>query len=250
MRAFHAMAGGFATCLAATFLLAASAHAQGSTPSWRGFYVGGGGAYSNVSVQVNEGCYDYDCYWWGDYYDYDDGDGDYGYSVHAGYRIHPLVAVEATYLETGSIRWEEDLVYIPECKDFCNNRVDFEAQAAQLSVLGILPFAGRWEVYVRLGASFWDGESQQRLEDSFGPAVIADREIDDSGTGILFGLGVGVTLAQSWHVRLDLQSFGIDEDVLSAGDDTTVDSALLEVQYRFGARNTGIQPVGPATATP
>jgi hypothetical protein len=250
MKARHTLAGRFATCLAATFLFTAGAHAQGSAASWQGFYVGGGGSYSNVSVEVNEGCFDYDCYWWGDYYDYDEGDGAYSYAVHAGYRFNQFVAAEANYFDTGTIRWEENLVYIPECQDYCNNHVEFTAQVAQLSVLGILPFAQRWEGYLRLGTSFWNGESRQRLDDPFSPAVIVAREVDDSGVGILFGLGIGVRLAQAWHARLDFQFFTIDEDVLNASDDTTLDSVLLELQYRFGARDAEIRPAGPATATP
>jgi len=51
----------------------------------------------------------------------------------------------------------------------------------------------------------------------------------------LAGVGAGVTVAKGLHVRLDLQTVGIDEDVLNAREDTTLDSVLLEVQYRFGA---------------
>ncbi len=109
--AHHARAAGLAACFASTLLFAAGAHAQGAQPGWRGLYVGGGGTYSNVSVEVDGGCYDYyDC-WWGDYDAYDDGDGDYGYSVHVGLRVHEYVALEASYLDTGSIRWDENLVY-------------------------------------------------------------------------------------------------------------------------------------------
>src|SRR5512143_365543 len=84
---------------AAFFFFASTARAQepaatapastafGAPGGWRGFYVGGGGTYSNVSVQVGHGdCHD-GCYW-GDYYNYDQGDGDYGYSLHAGWRMH------------------------------------------------------------------------------------------------------------------------------------------------------------------
>jgi hypothetical protein len=64
------LAFGLATCLIATSARAqdpaATAPAPASTPvgapeGWRGIYVGGGGAYSNVSVLVDQDyCYD-DC---------------------------------------------------------------------------------------------------------------------------------------------------------------------------------------------
>jgi hypothetical protein len=211
----------------------ASATTAAVPASWRGLYLGGGGSYSNVSVEVGNGaCYD-ECYWWGDYYNYDQGDGAFGYSVHAGLRVHRYVALELSYLGAGTIRWEKDLVYMPEFNDYYNNRVDFQAKVTEVSVLGILPF-DPFEAYLRVGAGFWDGHSKQRLDQSFGNVVIT-RDVDDEGTGLLLGVGIGVTFGRGLHVRLDLQTTGIDEDVLNAREDTSLDSILLEVQYRFGA---------------
>ena len=235
MNAITRTAGGFLACLAAA-LLAHAARAQEAPEDWRGLYVGGGGMYSTVSVEVDsdDACHG-DCDWWGDYSAYDQGDGDYGWSLHLGWRLHRYFALEAGYLETGTIRWDEDLVYMPEFDDFYNNRVDFSAQVAEISALGILPFLNAWEIYLRLGAGLWDGTSQQRLDESFGPAVVT-RRIDDSGTGFLGGVGIGVTLARALHLRFEVQSVTIDEDVLSARNDSSIESLLFEMQYRFGAR--------------
>ena len=226
---------------AAALLFATNVLAQATTPppapasaapGWRGLYVGGGGAYSNVSVQVDGGdCHD-GCYWWGDY-NYDQGDGDFGYSLHAGVRVHRFVALELGYLDTGTIDWNQELVYMPEFNDFYNNRVDFSAQVTELSALGILPLGEAWEVYMRLGAGFWDGQSEQRLDQSFGDRIVT-RSVDDNGTGFLWGLGFGVTLADFFHIRLEFQSVGIDKDVLNAKDATWIDTMLLEGQFRFG----------------
>ena len=203
------VAGPALALLAAAVLTPSVAGAQGTPGDWRGLYLGGGGAYSTVSVEVDGGndCY-YDCDWWGDYPDYDEGDGDYGYSVHFGWRAHTFLAVEAAYLETGTIRWDENLVYMPEFDGFYNNRVDFSAQVAELSLLGILPMAN-WEIYLKLGVGLWDGESDQRLDDSFGPDVVT-RSVSESGTDFMAGAGIGVTLAESWHVRLEFQTLTID----------------------------------------
>jgi hypothetical protein len=248
MKALASSTAGFVAGCVSLLLLAPTAHAQGYSQPWRGVYLGGGGNYATVSVEVGTACYDYDC-WWGEYDYYDNGDGSFGWSAHAGIRLHDYVALEAGYLETGSIRWEEDLVYMPEFNDYYNNRVDFSASITEVSVLGILPFADRWEVYLRLGAGFWDGTSQQRLDQSFGNDMVT-RAVDDSGTGLLAGVGVGVTLGDAWHIRLDLQTVTIDEDVLNTNDDASIDSFLLEVQYRIGARRASIQPSAPPTATP
>ena len=63
-------------------------------------------------------------------------------------------------------------------------------------------------------------------------------------------VGVGVTFGEAWHVRLDLQTVTIDEDVLNSDDDASVDSFLLELQYRIGAHRASIRPSAPPTATP
>lgn len=247
MTAFRATAG-FATLLLASLLSATSARAQGTDPAWRGFYLGGGGSYSTVSVEAGSGCYESYC-WWGDYDDYEEGDGSYSYAVHAGYRINPFVAIEVNHLDTATIRWDQNFVYFPEFDGVYNNRVDFEARLTELSLLGILPFAGRWEVYLRAGAGFWDGSSAQQLDEAFGDDVVR-RDVEDSGVGFLIGMGLGVTIAESWHLRLDLQSVTLDGDVLNTREDSGLDSMLLEVQYRFGARRAMAQPVGEPVATP
>jgi hypothetical protein len=246
MRMTGSVACGLLAGIAAAFLVATTARAEDpgapapgptitSTPapeSWRGFYVGAGGGYSNVSVKVGDGsCYE-DCYW-GDYNNYDEGDGAFAYSVHAGLRVHRYVALEVSYLDSGTIGWDKNLVYMPEFNDYYNNRVDFRAKVTEVSILGILPFEP-WEIYLKLGAGFWDGQSTQRLDQSFGDIVIT-RDVNDNGTSLLLGMGIGVTVAKGLHVRLDLQTVGIDQDVLNAQDDTSLDSILLEVQYRFGA---------------
>jgi opacity protein-like surface antigen len=239
--------GLLASCVAALFLAtsvraqdpAATASAPAAAPAsnpvgapegWRGFYLGAGGAYSNVSVLVGQGdCYD-GCYW-GDYYDYDEGDGDFGYTLHAGWRFHRYGALEVSYLDAGPIGWDQDLVYMPEFNDYYNNRIEYSAKVMEVTVLGVLPFGEIFEVYAKLGAAFSEGESAQRLDQSFGDQVVTR---SDNGTDVAWGLGVGVTFAKVFHVRLGFESVGIDEDVLNTRSDTTLDSFYLEGQFRFG----------------
>ena len=239
MRANGSAVCGLLVGIAAVFLVAtnvraedASAPAPTPTPnptptpgSWRGFYVGGGGTYSNVSVSTGGGGYDYG---------YDQGEGAFGYCLHAGVRVYRFVALEANYLDLGTTSYNNDLVYVPAFNGFYNSRVNFQAKVTEVSVLGILPFADGWEIYLRVGAGFWDGHSTQHLDESFGDKVIS-RNVNQNGTSLLLGMGAGVTFAKTWHVRLDMQTMGIDKDMLNTQYDTNLNTLLLEVQYRFGA---------------
>ena len=205
----------------------AAAVAQVQPPAgMRGFYAGAGlGSTEPVSFE--------DDYW---YSDTESGDSDSSTIVFAGYRFHRHVAVEASYLDAEGTGFDDSLVYIPELLDVYNTDADLDFSATQLSVVGILPFARIWEVYLRGGLAFWEAEGEQRLTPSFGGPVV-NRSVDDDGTGLLFGIGGGLTLPGNLHLRLELQVFDIDEDVLAAAeaDGATLDTILLDLQYRFGS---------------
>jgi opacity protein-like surface antigen len=195
-----------------------------------GFYLGGGVGVANVSVESNDGdC----CYYYDDYDDYEDGEEDTGFAAHVGFRFNRYVAAELGYLDAGTPEWNEAYVYVPELRDVFDTWVDLEMQAAELSVLGILPFAGVWEGYVRGGAAYWWADADQQLWRVFDGARFS-RVYDDEGTGFLFGIGVGVSPMPAWHIRLEFQSFTIDEDLLVTDGDSTLDTFLLETQIRLG----------------
>jgi hypothetical protein len=240
--------------VALSTLVATTALAQGTPASWRGFYAGGGGNYSTVSVEVGgNDCYDYyDCYyWWGDMPTYDEGDGDYSFSGHIGYRINQWFAIEASYIDAGTIGWNDKYVWMPELAGFYRNNVEFSSTIPEVGVLAILPFFERWEAYFKLGAGFWDGTSKQKLtnEDT---GQVTYREVDDSGTDYMVGVGLGYSFATAWHVRFDFQSVGLDGDVLNVRDDSSIDTMQLELQYRFGAQKaaTVATPAAPVTTQP
>jgi len=219
----------FTGALAMFVLAAASASADAPL----GFYLGGGFGWWNVSVEDDwEDCCYYDYYYYGS--DYDEGEEDTAFSGHLGYRFHPNFAAEVGYLDAGNPQWEERAVYVPELDDVFDTRVDLEMRAIELSGLAILPFGAIWEAYVRAGAAFWSADAEQALMARFDD-VDYTSEMDDDGVAFLFGLGLGVNPAQAWHLRLEYNSFSIDEDLLIENSDSTIDTFLFEVQYRFGA---------------
>ena len=226
--------------LFALLSLVVPAWSQGTPEGWRGFYLGGGGSYSNVSVEVpGSGCWD--CYYW-DYPSYDEGDGDYSYVAHLGYRVGRYFAIEAGYLDGGTIGWEKRYVWMPELDGYYRNQVGFSAEVPEISAVGIFPFLERWEVYGRLGAGFWSGDSEQTLTNVDTGEVIHRRDSDD-GVGVLVGLGLGFSFTEALHTRFEYQAVWIDGDALNVESETTLDTFTWELQYRFGAR----KPAAPAS---
>ena len=199
------------------------APAQATRPV-QGFYAGAGAGAAEPTSWDND-------YW---YSDVESGDSDTSFSVFAGYRFNRYLAAEVGWFDAGTMGWNQSLVYVPDLLDVYNTDVDLEVTAVNATVIGILPFARIWEAYIRGGAAFYDASADQRLTPSFGGATV-ERSVDDSGADLLFGIGIGLTLFDRAHVRLEFQSFFIDEDLIAAEADTaSVDTFLLDVQYRFG----------------
>lgn len=222
--------GGFQTgaIIALALLVMGAAPAGAQVPL--GLYVGGGIGWGNVSVEDDDYYYG-DYYWYGN--DWDDGDEDVGFNIHVGYRFQPYFAAELAYLDAGKPEWEHSSVYIPDLDDFADTEVTLDAHAAQLSGLAILPFAGAWEVYARLGVSYWWADAEQAVYPYTGDFYYT-RSQDDEGASLLFGIGIGASPAPLWNFRFEYQSFPIEEELLVENGDTTVDTFLLQVQYNLG----------------
>ena len=203
--------------------LAASAGWANAPP---GLYFGAGIGSSNVSVYNSDDPHGDCCD-----YNYDSGDSDTSFSAHIGYRIMPYLAIEAGYLNAGEPNWHESFVFIPSLNDVFDNSVDLKVETAELSLLAILPFARIFEVYAKVGGAYWWADADQTAISPFNGAVFT-RSIHDDDAGFLFGLGLGVSPIPHWNFRIELQSYTIDEDLLNAHGDASLDSFLFEVQFR------------------
>ena len=223
-----------ALALLAVVSLASPALADTSPPAndGKGFYLGGGGAWSTVSVEVG-GYYSNDdyCGLWGCAY-YKEGDGAYGFTAHAGYRFWPYLAAEVNYIDPGSIQWSQSNVLVEGYPGTFKAKATLDISAWEFSVLGILPFAKRWELYLRAGVGLWQGENDQLLVSNATGTQLRGRN-DADGTDFAFGVGLGFAPIPSWLLRLEGQSLTIDGDLLYTKKDTGFDSVLFELQYRF-----------------
>lgn len=207
------------------------ARAEDLPETFKGPYVGAGLSSANVSVSYGT-YYGWCCGYW----DYEAGEEDTGYGIHAGYRVNRYFAVEAVYLEAGSLGWQESFVYVPDLNGIYNNDVQLDYSAGELLASGVLPFAKRWELYLKGGIAFWEAQSRQRLFDVVTGETIA-RTVDGDDQDFVFAIGLGVSFARAWHLRMEFSSIMLDETLLNADDgDATVDVLTLEMQYRFRTR--------------
>ena len=193
----------------------------------RGWYAGGGLALADTGVSESDNIYG----------EYKNGSGNTGFVIDAGYRFNDYLAVELGYLDAGAPKWNDTAIFLPEVPGLFDTDVSLDISAYQASGLLIYPFFKRWEVYFKIGLSYWDAESDQVLTPVGGGSVI-HRNLDDTGTDLLMGVGVGASLSQHLHLRFEYQSFFIDGDMLALNNfyDGSLDTAMLEVQYRFGDR--------------
>lgn len=219
-------------CVVVLALAGCGLGASAAAENVSGFYFGAGVGATWASVfdnnyDNNDCCY----YYYYDNYDYESSDAYASLTAHAGYRFGRYVAAEVGYFYVDNPEWDEHFVYVDDLNDVYNSDVDLEYQAVQVSVLGVLPFAQIWEVYVRGGVAFSQSQADQHLVRIVDGAVL-DRSVDDDATDFLFGIGAGFSPTPSWHFRLELMTVPIDNDLLNAHGDASLDTVKIEVQYR------------------
>ena len=147
----------FFACVLSTSALAASP-----------FYVGGGIGQSYVEEDnVLPG---------------EDFEGeDFAFKVFGGYRFHKNFSVELAYIDFG--KPDDNILGID---------VETELYAVVLSGVGILPLSDRFELFVKLGAAYWDGKAKV--------AGLTARD-DENGTKLAYGVGASFAITDQFAIR-------------------------------------------------
>lgn len=205
--------------------LTLTGQAQSAEPV-RGWYAGGGVGYSNVRSVDSDGWFSDTSY----------GDPDFAYAITGGYRFMRFLAVEVSYTDYGTPEFDDNFVELRELGDVYDVDAEIDIDATQVSAVGILPFAdGGVELYGRLGIAFWDAESEQLLVSRSGGGTIR-RTIDEDDADLVLGFGAALNFNQNWHLRLDVSSHAIEDDLLALGkdDDAAIENVTVQVHYRFG----------------
>jgi opacity protein-like surface antigen len=157
------------------------------------------------------------------------GDDEEGTSwgVGAGYRFNRYLALEASYVNLGTLNATHTINTLPA---FLGGGTltfhrELETTGPALAAFGILPISDSWELFVRAGILFADTDLTTRINGSRN-SVSFDSEPTTLGAGAQFDW------QDHWSARLEFQrSFDVGgDDVASEAD---VDGVSLAVIYRL-----------------
>lgn len=149
-----------------------------------------------------------------------------------GYRIFRYMAVEAAYLDLGTLERTErfDFVFPPNA--FIETRRDLRTSGPAASVLGILPIGDQWELYARLGVFFADMELDSRPIGGSVVVIDGSDSITFGSESLQWGAGAQFNWGEHWSVRLDLQRFeSVGED--NGAGEADIDLLSLGVLFRL-----------------
>jgi OmpA-OmpF porin, OOP family len=154
-------------------------------------------------------------------------DSDTSFGAVFGYRFNPYFAVEAAYIDLGSLeyRGQADVFVPPFGVATFDGGVSIESQGPAVSALGIWPVADAFDLYARFGLFFSDTEAGISIEDF-------SESVSGSDEDVFYGVGAAWNVGERWTLRLDYQQFkdvGTEEDT-GEGD---VDAWSLGVLFRI-----------------
>ena len=155
----------------------------------------------------------------------DDDEGT-GWSVTAGYRINRYLAIEASYVNLGTLSATHTLALLPILGGgTLNIHRELETAGPALTAFGMLPLSDSWQLYARVGMLFADTDLTTSINGSSDSS-----SIDSDSTTI--GAGAQYDWGGHWSARLEFQrtlELGGD-DMFDAPD---VDTISLGFLYRL-----------------
>jgi len=146
-----------------------------------------------------------------------------------GYQFFRYLAVEAAWVDLGSAEYKaslelaDDGLVLP-----IDTKITTDSAGATLSALGILPFAGNWQVFGRAGMYFAGNDLDVTVSSG---DLGTSGEDSDNTQEFYWGVGGGYTAGQ-WTTRLEYQQY------MDVGDDSTtgetdISRITLGAIYRF-----------------
>jgi opacity protein-like surface antigen len=160
-----------------------------------------------------------------------------GFSLRGGLRLTKGFAIEFAAQHADDLEWTEHFASVAGHPGFYDATTTFDVTALQVNAVGIAPFGRIFEGIFKGGLAQYNLSGRRTLDDVYGPATLS-QNVSDEGFGYLLGLGLAVYATPKWRVRLEYQFFDIDQDFLALayGDDASIDTVTLGVDYRLGGR--------------
>ena len=161
---------------------AGGAYAQDNDDS--GLYLGGGVGQFNVDIDdVDDVPETIDNY----------SSDDTAWKAFIGYRMNKNLAFEAAYVNLGS----------PEDTIAPDTTLEVETDGFAPYIVGTLPFAA-FELFAKAGYLIYDTEA--RVTSPLGSVVV-----EDSGDEFTWSAGLGLTLADTFNLRLEYEMFDVQQ---------------------------------------
>jgi OmpA-OmpF porin, OOP family len=150
---------------------------------------------------------------------------DSGYEFYGGYRFLAWLAVEASFLDFGSVDYhaasdvEADGNVFPVDTVLVDTDFSVDVSGLAVSALGIWPVSERFDLYLRGGIMFGDNGVHVRLSDG-------STTLSGSGThtseNLIWGAGIAVSFLDIYAARLEYRQ------ILDVGDSGSVGKSDVE----------------------
>lgn len=179
------------TCAALVAAACAAAPALSQEMNDTGFYVGGGFGQFNLDID--------------DAGDFGNGiediveDDDTSWKLFAGYRFNRFFALEANYVNLGSL--DERIT-----ANGSDGRYRVKIDGFAPFVIGTIPLGG-WELFGKAGYYFYDTKLSTNLGNPGSGDFIDSSSSDED---FVYGVGVGYTVLQRLHLRVEYERFDIN----------------------------------------
>lgn len=145
-------------------------------------------------------------------------DSDTSFKLFGGYAFNPNFALEGGYTDfgEGGVRYTDGLDTLTE---------EYEANALYVAAIGIIPM-NRFHVYGKAGIARWDIDASARS--TWGLSV----SDSDSGTDLLYGIGVGFDITPQITLRGEVERYNNVGDSNVTGE-SDVDVIGITAAMRF-----------------